>query len=207
MHHTAWREHLQLASGALAIILASVTVQFGCATEEEVLYGDPARVAGGTSTGTVASSSGSGEVCTIDSFCSVSWSKDIYGKIFDAPKDDPQPTGACSTSGCHAMGTAGFEMPPGDPDTAYASMMQHAINQGTGSGLYVVPCRPELSRVMCNLAFDEAVDNPYVGDDLPMTSLCGSPMPKLNIQSDGEPLSQQQLDDIATWIKCGAPNN
>ena len=188
-----------------AVFLAGCFLQTGCATEEDILFGDPERVAGGTSSSSVSSSSsGAGPVCMVDPSCEVSWSKDIYAKIFDAPLADPQPSGACSASGCHEKGAAGLLLPPGDANTAYEELVNYKV---AGFGPYIVDCEPSLSRIMCNLAFVQDIDNPYVGEELSLSGPCGSPMPSLKNNTPGESLSQEQLDNVAEWIKCGAPNN
>ncbi len=185
--------------------VAACIFQFGCATEEDVLFGDPARVAGGTSSSAASSSSsGAGPICTVDPNCGVSWSKDIFEGILDAPTEAAEPTGACGAAGCHEMGAAGLFMPPGQSDTAYTQLTNYKI---AGSGPYIVDCEPGQSRIMCNLAFADGVDNDFVSEELTLSGPCGSPMPKLQGKSPGEPLSQEQLDTIAEWIRCGAPNN
>jgi hypothetical protein len=190
---------------AVAGVVQLCAFQLGCATEEDVLFGDPERVAGGTSTSTASStSSGAGDVCFIDTQCTVSWSTDIYEGIFNAAQSAPQPTGACGEMGCHESGAAGLFLPPDQADAAYSQITSYKLG---GGGPYVVDCKPELSRIMCNLAFADGVINPYVGEELSLSGPCGSPMPKLKGNSPGEALAQDQLDIIAEWIRCGAPQN
>ena len=81
--------------GPLVALCAIVLACAGCATEEELKFGDPARVTGGFP---VSASAGGGEICEVDDSCQISWALQIYGDILDGPA-------ACGAKDCHAEGT------------------------------------------------------------------------------------------------------
>lgn len=173
----------------------------GCATEEEIEFGDPARVTGGFGNRPSASAGGT---CIANPACGVSWQRDVFGAIFNAPVGGSQPTGSCGTAGCHLDGSGGLFFPPDDSDAAYAQLIGYQL---AGGRPYLVGCEPGLSHMLCNLKLAPGVDNAFVGEDKSFTGGCGSPMPKSTEQQPLEPLNQQQLDTIVEWIACGAPLN
>lgn len=171
----------------------------GCETAEQVAFGDPARVAGG-----IPDTVGPGGDCDVNNACAVSWENRVYIGIFDAPFDASEPSGGCAETRCHANGAGGLTFPSDNPGEGYFRITSYTL---VGGRPYIVPCHPELSHIMCNLRFAAGVTNPYVGDDEAFTGGCGSPMPKPDENVPAEPLTQEQLDDIAEWIACGAPQN
>ncbi len=184
----------------MALVTVLTALGAGCATEEDVNYGDPARVAGGIPERPQ-------DVvlpCEVNGACVVSWSNDIFPNIFNAPIGGAVPSGACTAAECHADGAGGLRMPPNSPSEAYLSMIDYQL---VGGRPYIVGCHPELSHLMCNLKFASDVDNEFVGPDKEFTGGCGSPMPKPSETVDSDPLNQAQLQDIAEWILCGAPQN
>jgi hypothetical protein len=198
-----WRDY----DGALPVtvmhrvaLLGLVLAACGCETAEQVEFGDPGRVAGGFSGG----ETDPGADCVVNNACTVSWKNRIYPAIFDAPLGGDDPTGACGAPKCHASGAGGLLMPTGNQDESYVRLSAYTL---VGGRHYIVPCHPELSHMMCNLRFASDVDNPYIGPDNEFTGGCGSPMPKPDEDVDSSPLNQDQLEDIATWIACGAPQN
>jgi hypothetical protein len=179
--------------------LAIALVLCGCATEEEIEFGDPAFVAGGH-----APDPTEPPPCIPSGACAKSWRTHVYPGIFDAPLDGEAPSGACAAPGCHDQGSGGFFFPTSNAAEAYIRLTGFELY---GARKYIVPCHPQLSHALCNLRFQPDVDNPYVGEDLPLTGGCGSPMPKPDELVPSSPLNQEQLDTLAEWITCGAPDN
>ena len=164
----------------------------GCATEEEVRFGEPGRVTGGFEGVTVTGGS-----CQVNGACTVSWRQQIFGQVLDGPP------GACGAIGCHRDGAGNFVF-PADSDAAYESLLAFDL---PGGRPYVVPCEPALSHIMCNLRLATGVENPYVGPDAAFTGGCGSSMPKADASVGSAPLSQVDLDLLVEWVLCGAPRN
>ena len=186
-------------------VFALVLFGGGCETAEQVEFGDPARVAGGFNdipTDPAAD-------CVVNNACSVSWSNRIYAGILDAPLASSEPTGACGAPACHDSGAGGLVFQSGNSADAFFRLTTFGLPSPPTEPPrpYVVPCHPELSHIMCNLLFEDGVVNPHVGDGQALTGGCGSVMPKPDEDVVTEPLNQEQLDDIAEWIACGAPQN
>jgi hypothetical protein len=166
----------------LALVLGSSLGAPGCATETEVLFGEPDEILGAD-----AATISSGGSCTPDLSCSVSFRDDIFPVLVE--------TARCSSAGCHATAIAQFEFPENAGD-AREALLAYVFQ---GSEAYVLPCQPEASKFLCNLNLGEAAQP---------GSSCGSPMPKLidDAVSDTA-LSQADYDAIEQWITCGAPDN
>lgn len=172
----------------------------GCATEEEVNYGEPGRVAGGIPDRPQDVRA----PCEVNGACLVSWTNDIFPNIFSAPLAGETPSGGCTEGACHADGAGGLRMPPTSEGESYFNLIDYQL---VGGRPYIVPCHPDLSHMMCNLKFADDVDNEFIGPEQEFTGGCGSPMPKPDEDVETDPLNQDQLDDIAEWILCGAPQN
>jgi hypothetical protein len=153
-----------------------------CATETEVLFGEPSEIVGADAAAVTAGGS-----CTPDLACDVSFRDDVFPVLAENAR--------CGDAGCHATAIAQFEFPP-DPGPARDALLEYVFQ---GSEGYVVPCEPTQSKILCNLNLGEASEP---------TELCGSPMPKL-IDDDvaDEPLDEAQRTAILAWIECGAPDN
>lgn len=191
---------MKTARGRWWLYWALLPLLTGCSTEEQVEFGEPSRLTGGFASGNATV----GGSCVIDGGCSVSWRNQIYGAMLDAPIGGDVPSGACGARGCHDDGAGNLVFPSGDADTAHGNLLAYGLPGAAG---YVVPCEPQLSSIFCNLRFEAGVENPYVGPGETFTGGCGSSMPKLDPDIDAEPLNQLQLDLLAEWIQCGAPNN
>ena len=170
------------------LVLAAWALLGGCETEEETHFGDPARVSGG-----FASTSSGAPACTVNTDCDVSFQDDVFAEIL-------VPAGGCGATGCHETSIGGFVFDETNAQAAYQSLtgFQHPIFGG-----YVVPCAPELSGLLCNLAIEAGASTPHPAGS------CGSKMPKFKDPDSpvDSPLSQQQLNTISEWISCGAPFN
>lgn len=163
-------------------------------------YGEPGRVAGGIPDRPE-------EVVPpreVNGACLVSWKNDIFPSVFNAPIGGEVPSGACTQGECHADGAGGLRMPPTSEGESYFNLLDYQL---VGGRPYIVPCQPQLSHIVCNLKFADDVDNEFIGPSQEFTGGCGSPMPKPSETVDSDPLNQEQLDDLAEWILCGAPQN
>jgi hypothetical protein len=164
-----------------------------CATTEPPAFSDGDCVAGGCAQSGGASTSGSsssGGVCTTP--CTVHWGTDIFTGILDGP------AGCTAMGTCHgtAGGAGGLALTPGDPGGAYTQLM--GVTLSMGGPKYIIACDPQASGFTCNMAL--AAD---AGAD-PYTPSCGIVMP---FGGTGDLLTLAQLNLIADWIQCGAPNN
>jgi hypothetical protein len=170
-----------------------------CATEDEPVFGEPGRVAGGFNQGQMTTGP-----CEVNGACTVSWSNNLYPQIFAAELGGETPSGACGEAECHREGAGGLRFPPDNENDAYFNLTSYEL---VGGRPYIVGCHPEQSHIMCNLRFADGVINDYVGPEMELTGGCGSPMPKPTETVPTEPLDQDQLNAIAEWITCGAPAN
>jgi hypothetical protein len=187
--------------GASAAALAAGTLltAFSCATQETYDFSNGACVAGGcqaTNPATVgsSSSSSSGVVC-VDAGA-VSFTTDIFNGMLDNGS-----TGCTSGGLCHgndAGGAGGLVLLPMDPMDAYtaltaSSLMTAPLPTAAGAKQYIVKGDPGNSGMPCNMDVAGGT-NPF--------GQCGHGMPVT-----GTDLTVGQIDKIATWIACGAPNN
>lgn len=197
--------------GAVVLVGAALLT---CATEEELLFGDPARVVGGTTTGpapTIVVTTGPIEDCeTADGGPPPTWQY-IYTDILSNPA-----AGACSAGACHGgvKLNGGLVFPAGDAATAYANLVAYKLQVIVGGHKeprdYIVPGLVVASHFMCNLRVAKGQEHPFIGDDA-MTQFpdyCGARMPKTSGEQPVPPikdgLSAEHITQIAEWIKCGA---
>lgn len=168
------------------LVVVTAALWAGCATQETVPVDDLVPIVCGqfcdSATTTTTSS------CTPDPNCQFAWTTDVYAGILESST-----AGACGEPGCHETAVGGLEFPKGDAASAYANLLAYQL----AGDPYVSPCDPSGSAMLCNLALESSVTNPYA------STTCGSLMPK----SSFPPLTQTQLDTIAGWIDCGAPEN
>lgn len=188
---------MQNAVKLAALCTAVLALGLACSSEDDVIYGDPARVAGGattvsatstsTSTGTGGNGGGGGS-CEVDPACTSSFATDVLADALIVG-------GGCTTTTCHgAPASSGNLTFSADPTEAYDVLKNYMLDDATKGGAYIVPCNPQASRILCNLKVDPASGtNPY--------DTCGSTMPLAG------GVTLDQLDKVATWIQCGAPNN
>jgi len=128
-----------------------------------------------------------------DAGCAVSFKNDVFPILETKAK--------CSDANCHAPGASQVPvMTPGDSAATLQSLLSHPFQEGPP---YIVPCDVVASKMICNMKLDTGNDtNPYVPKD------CVPRMPKVLMDSvDDAPLSVMELNKIAEWISCGAPDN
>lgn len=108
----------------------------------------------------------------------------------------------CSDADCHAP-AAGRPptMTPGDAAATLASLKSYFLGEDPLSP-YIVPCDTAGSKMLCNMKMGSGTGLNAYGD-------CGLRMPKVSAQDmvADEYISQTDLNTIAEWIKCGAPDN
>ena len=181
---------------AAALALGFSAWAAACSSLETVAFSDGDCVAGGcaqaTTSASSSSSSTSGGSCTVNTNCAVSWSTDIFAGIIEA-----QASGCTTTGVCHGDGKGGITLEAGKAHEAYEALKAYTLLALPGPVKpLIVPCDKAASGMLCNVKVDsgDPGTNPY-GE-------CGSLMPLL-----GTNLTMAQLNQIADWIACGAPEN
>jgi hypothetical protein len=182
---------------AAAILVAGAGAwAVACSTVESMNFSDGDCVAGGcVSTGagqttTSTTSTGTPTMCTVDPGCKVSWGTDIFVKIIDGP------AGCTATGLCHGAGKGGITLVSGSSHSAYVALTGYTLLAMPGPAKpYIVPCDPMASGFTCNMKVDtsEGGTNTF--------GSCGSVMPLVG------GISAADLQTIADWITCGAPEN
>jgi hypothetical protein len=193
------------AAFAAAFTAGTLLTAFSCATQESHDFSDNSCVGDGcqaTSTATSSSGSSSSSSSGCPDGGGPSFTTDIYNAMLDQGG-----TAKCTTAGlCHgndAGGQGGLTLLPMDPADAYTALTSVSLQtaplvngnpSAAGAKQYVVPNDPAHSGMPCNMAASSGGMNPF--------GQCGHPMPNV-----GTDLSVDQINTIATWISCGAPNN
>lgn len=163
-----------------------------CATEEEVLFGDPSKVVGSGGGGPTTVTGGTGTGCDPDPECGVSFQNDVFPIFADS--------GGCGEAPCHEVATSDFQFDKTDPAAAHAALVGYQLAGEDNAGPYIVGCAPESSRILCNLEYESGVASPF-GE-------CGVLMPQLlEDDVDDLPITGAQQEAILEWIECGAPDN
>lgn len=191
---------------AVALIAAIVGIGVagayasGCSTEEAVMYGDPDCVAGRCLNVSTASSTSGGTDCMPNGDgggCAVSFTNDIFDAIMDT-----KGTAKCADAQCHGDPNnvqGDLLLVPGDALSSRKALLAYQFDKPAGP--YITCETPEESRFLCNMLLEAGVTNKYA-------TKCATLMPTtLGLQIGQVPLTEAQLDMIAEWIKCGAPNN
>jgi hypothetical protein len=171
----------------LASIAAIPIVAFGCATEEIPPYGEPGKVVGGS--GEPGATSGGN--CTPDAGCAVSFQMDVFPILEDVAK--------CSeATACHGGNAGDIQLTGGNPKTLREGLLAAKLG---GVDPYVVPCDASASKMPCNMRIETGQTNTF--------PKCGALMPKVDPDDavDDVRLNQDQINTIAEWIQCGAPDN
>jgi hypothetical protein len=175
----------------LSMTVVGVAALAACTGEVEPQYGPPGGLrnahlpdptgttTGGADSGTPPpSDGGGGDVVTMN--CTVSFKQQIYPKMQSAG------TWKCAGSACH-----GAPSPPSvaisatDATAAYNALKGYVIN----GKAYFNPAStdPAQSSFECNLK-----------------GACGA---QIMPPPPGTPATTQEIADVDTWVKCGAPNN
>lgn len=131
-----------------------------------------------------------------DAGCTASFKNDVFPILETKAK--------CSDSTCHAPGANHVPvMTPGDSAATLQALLMHPFQEDPESP-YIVPCNVSASKMICNMKLETGNDtNPFVPKD------CLPRMPKVSALDmvDDAPLSVMELNKIAEWITCGAPDN
>jgi hypothetical protein len=180
--------------GALVLGALSIAWPVACSTTETVALSDGDCVAGGCANISGASSAGattsssSGGACTVNQACATSWATDVFAGILDKPN-------GCTSAGlCHGNNGGNVTIAPGDAHAAYVTLTAYTLLAQPGPAKkFIVPCDKDDSGMLCNMKEDGST-NPF--------GQCGSGMPLT-----GTDLTIDQLNTIADWIACGAPEN
>jgi len=170
--------------GAAVLVGAALTIP-SCASEESIVFAVPDGGSGDFG-------ATSGGACNVDPACKVKFGKDIYTPIID------KSAGCTGMALCHGGEDPQGDMilKPGDAHGAYMEFLNYQLKKTPGpAGAYIVPCDKKNSRLLCNTALSDGT-NPY--------GPCGTLMP---LGTQATKLTKMQLDTIAEWIACGAPEN
>jgi len=114
-------------------------------------------------------------------------------KLDVAPILDEMGSGGCSASSmCHGTVDNGkLKLPKGDTAAIYKALLGYSLDATPGpAGPYVVPCDPDASKLLCNLALKSG-----------NATTCGLVMPPIGGLTDAE------FNIISEWIACGALDN
>jgi hypothetical protein len=188
--------------GRAARIMAAAIVAAGtagwaaaCSTVESMNFSNGECVAGGcASTGagqTTTTTTGTPTMCTVDPGCKVSWGTDIFTNIIDGP------AGCTATGLCHGDGHGGITLTSGKGHDAYVALTGYTLASNPGPvKKYIVPCDAQDSGFTCNMSVDDSEGGTNT------FGMCGSTMPLGKVK-----ISAQDLQNIADWITCGAPEN
>lgn len=172
------------AVGVAALVAVALALP-SCASEESIRFAVPDGGSGDPGVTT-------GGVCSVNAACKVHFGADIFKPILDGP------AGCTGTAFCHGgdKPQGNMVLKPGDAHAAYVEIVNYQLKKSPGpAGSYVVPCDKTSSRLLCNTAISDG-DNPF--------GACGTAMP---FGSAATKLTKKQLDTLAEWIACGAPEN
>lgn len=185
---------------AVSLVFAALVAAAGaaaCAVEDtkyvgpEALVGKQPPPAKQVASGGPVGDAGAAPLCNgagpIDGGpCAKSWKTDVYALINGPWK--------CSDPICHQDKPGGPAYQPAisdqDATRAWNSLASYMIAQKR----YIDPCTtdPAVSAISCNL----------------VSPACGlAQMPYTGLSVQGAAPTQDQLATVATWLKCGAPNN
>lgn len=184
---------IRIAIAALATAAAASFLIAACSTEEEIIFGDPACPANRCQSG-AAGGPGSSDCTTPDENCAVHFAADIFEPIFDA-----NGSAKCANAQCHGnpMDIQGdLLLVPGDAFSSREALLAYQFDKPAGP--YITCKNPPESRILCNMFLGVGVTNTY--------GKCLTTMPLID-ELGAQPLTESQLELIAQWIACGAPNN
>jgi len=185
---------IRVALAALALAAAASFLVVACSTEEEIIFGDPACPANRCQSGGTSGDSGGTDCTTPDESCAVHFAADIFEPIFDA-----NGSAKCANTQCHGnpMDLQGdLLLVPGDAFSSREALLAYQFDKPAGP--YITCKNPAESKILCNMFLGIGVTNKH--------GKCLTTMPLID-ELGAEPLTESQLELIAQWIACGAPNN
>jgi hypothetical protein len=105
----------------------------------------------------------------------------------------------CADGACHAVGSG---QPPELMAGNASAMRQALLDHQLLGKPYIVPCDPMASRMPCNMKLGSMTGLNTYGD-------CSPRMPKVSATDAvaDDYLIQTDVNTIAEWITCGAPDN
>jgi hypothetical protein len=191
---------------SVAFVFVAVPVAvIACGSEDDTRYGGPAGLSGkkvepvsaATSTGaagTLSPCTDGGLSALEGGACAVSFQTTIWGKYMSATG-----TWKCADANCHGpSGSAGTSTNPptidGTPNgamNAYVALAQYRTFPGQTIP-YINACSsdPTQSVMDCNL-----------------NAACTPAMPQAGAGVTPSAPTAQEIEDLETWLKCGAPFN
>jgi hypothetical protein len=170
-----------------AFVVVLVPVVVACGSEDDTRYGGPTGLTGrrvAPISGTAApASTGPTSACDAGA-CSVSFQQTIFAKYMAASG-----TWKCADSSCHGAGSSQEPSIDGtNAQAAYNSLTTYTQLQGEP---YIAACvtDPTASAIDCNLK-----------------GVC-SQMPQAGAGVNAAQPTPAELQDLETWLTCGAPFN
>jgi hypothetical protein len=184
-----------------AFVFIAIPVAVACGSEDATRYGGPLGLQGKKvppqSTATSTSTAGALAPCTDGGLsaqeggtCAVSFTNTIFAKYMVATG-----TWKCADTNCHGpQGSAGTSTNAPTIDGTNAMNAYVALAQFTGlqGEPYINACTtdPGGSAMDCNL-----------------NGACSPTMPQSGAGVASNGASAQEIEDVETWLKCGAPFN
>lgn len=185
---------IRVALAAAVVAAAAAVLPAACSTEEEIIFGDPSCPANRCQSGGSGGESGGTDCTTPDENCAVHFAADIFEPILDA-----NGTAKCANMQCHGnpMDIQGdLLLVPGDAFLSRDALLAYQFDKPPGP--YITCKNPAESKFLCNMFLGVGTTNKY--------GKCLTTMPLID-ELGAEPLTESQLELIAQWITCGAPNN
>jgi hypothetical protein len=187
-----------------AFVVIAIPAAVACGSEDDTRYGGPLGLSGkkvppattATSTANVtalAPCTDAGLSAVEGGSCTVSFQQTIFTKYMSATG-----TWKCTDSNCHGpSGSAGTStnaptIDGTDPLKAYTALAQFTTFPGQNSAPYINACStdPTASVLDCNL-----------------NGACSPKMPQSGAGVSVPGPTAQEIEDVETWLKCGAPYN
>ncbi|MEO7113857.1 MAG: hypothetical protein ABI183_25680 [Polyangiaceae bacterium] len=195
------RSRLMLRLAVAFVFVAVPVVVIACGSEDDTRYGGPAGLSGkkvepvaaGASTnaaGTLSPCTDGGVSALEGGTCAVHFADTIFTKYMSATG-----TWKCADTNCHGpQGSAGTStnaptIDGMDPRKAYVALAQFT---GINAEPYINGCstNPGASAMDCNL-----------------NGACSPTMPQSGAGVSPPGPTPQEIEDVETWLKCGAPFN
>lgn len=190
------RGAVPLALALLAAATGAYTAG-GCSTEESVLF-DPSCPAGRCNNtpsggpGPTGGASGCPEFG--DPSCPIKFGEQIFKPLLD--KDG---SAKCADALCHgdpANVNGDLLLVPGNAAASRNALLEYQFDKPPGP--YISCTTPADSKFLCNMSLADGAMNKY--------GKCLTTMPLVD-DVGAKRLTETELELIAGWIACGAPNN